>query len=176
MEYTSNMRNLARILNESTDRITLDELPINSPDCTRHATIALEGSGCVQLWTTSYLHSWIIENNSHPLLGRRLHPAERSYIEHYNRCLEIDNEITDERNIYRYFINTEGRLPESELLKARALLEPSHFASHFKDYKPLENDLRYERTQAEGYLQRASVGSWVLRHSSLNRSRSESVV
>ncbi len=75
----------------------------------------------------------------------------------------------DEKAIYNNFIAAEGHLEGDALLEARAILAPRNFADHFKDYPPLLDNIRYERSQAEDHLQRSGVGHWLLRHSSLNR-------
>jgi hypothetical protein len=66
----------------------------------------------------------------------------------------------DEKATYNNFIAAEGHLEGSALIEARAILAPRNFADHFKDYPPLLDDIRYERSQAELHLQRSIVNMY----------------
>ena len=166
--YTQTMRENAQALEETVDRITLE--PIDFDSTTRHATIALEAEGRIQYWDTEALYNWITTNNKHPLLNYTLSYHELNYINHYHSCLTLEKDHPlNEKTILDKFILSDGYIDEPERLKARAALSPRNFADHFKDFLPLENDIVYERTQAEKLLSQSTYENWLIRHSSLNR-------
>lgn len=173
--YIDILRLKARKLNESSDRITLEPLPLNETETKRHETVAMEGHGRLHLWRTSSLYEWLVNNNTHPLTRRSLNLFELAYVEAYFNFLlfEEANQTLDDNRVYQSFIESGGELKDQELLAARALLSPYHFADHFKEYKPLPAVIRYEREQAERYLNDSCNGSWLLRYSSLNRPASQ---
>lgn len=174
MRYLEQMKELATNLNESTDRITLEPLAFKNPCCNTHESVALEADGRIQFWDTVSLLGWLSIKKIHPLTRRELSRYESNYVNHYHDCLVFEKDHDyDENELCTKLIINEGNICNDELLAARALLTPRNFAKHFRDFSPIDDDLHFERTQAESCLKRSSLGKWLIRHSAYNRPAKE---
>jgi hypothetical protein len=149
--------------------------PLNllTSNAKRHGTVALESQGRIHFWNTEALYGWISVNKTHPITRKILDKYEIDYVEHYFKCLKFEEQmqITDNftKTIYETFIKANGKLPDNLLFISRVVLNLQDFAEHFKNYQETDNELQFERKQAEKELNKKIIGTWLIRNSSVNR-------
>jgi hypothetical protein len=95
--------------------------------------------------------------------------AEKKFIKHYYNCLCFERKWgnIDQYNTYTLFMSN----PQKYLFTGQAILSPSNFHEHFEHFESNDKNIKYERARATTYLENARSGTWLIRHSSLNRSR-----
>lgn len=144
-------------------------------DANKYTNIVLYNGNEPQLWDTAELFKQIANyDKTHPISGTELRSSELDYIgKIYSFMNIIKNTNHDPQEIYKNFILNDGFLNVSEMAIARAYLNPTHFADHFKQYYQIPDIDRYERLQAIRQLSTGGLGDWVLRYSSLNHPADE---
>lgn len=169
------------------DPITLNEIDLEKEQRRQHIFIDINNT-LVQPYETEGIYKWMIMNQTNPTTRQKFKEDEINYITFYHECWNLLNKYKynkdDIKTIYDTYItmmksytlnqiNSDPKLQGYHNL-ARCLLSINNFEDHFKHYDATDSSSdRVERVQSRKVLQASQNGSWLLRHSSYNRTLDE---
>ncbi len=136
--------------------------------------IILRQTNTTQAYDTKGLYQWTLISPTNPVTREKLSPETLKYIEkrYLAHTQYPDGEVNNEEKekLLESYIKSKDKLSEIELRMCYCQLDIYDFAQHFRDFVIKDQSEEDERKCASAILETSEDGTWLLRHSSLNRS------